>query len=65
MPGLSSSGEQGLLWSCGVRASRDGEQGLWSASSVVVVHGLSCSTARGILPDQRLNPCPLYFKVDS
>ena len=26
--------------------------------SVVVVHGLSCSTACGIFPDQGLNWCP-------
>ena len=29
-------------------------------ASVVVAHGLSCSTACGIFPDQGSNPCPLH-----
>ena len=33
--------------------------------SVVVVHGLSCSAACGIFPDQGSNPCPLHWQVDS
>ena len=28
-------------------------------------HGPSCSTARGILPDQGSNPCPLHRQADS
>ena len=39
--------------------------GLQSAGSVVVAHGLSCSAACGIVPDQGLNPCPLQWQVDS
>ena len=39
--------------------------GLQSADSVVVVHGLSCSTARGIFPDHGLDPCLLHWQVDS
>ena len=35
------------------------------AGSVVVAHGPSCSTARGILPDQGSNPCPLHWQADS
>ena len=35
------------------------------AGSVVVVHGLSCSAACGILPDQGSNPCPLHWQADS
>ena len=30
------------------------------AGSVVVAHGPSCPAARGILPDQGSNPCPLH-----
>ena len=30
------------------------------AGSAVVAHGPSCSAARGILPDQGSNPCPLH-----
>ena len=30
------------------------------AGSVIVAHGPSCSAARGILPDQSSNPCPLH-----
>ena len=36
-----------------------------AASSVVVAHGLSCSVACGILPDQGSNPCPLNWQADS
>ena len=32
---------------------------------VVVAHGLSCSEACGIFPDQGLNPYPLHCKTDS
>ena len=39
--------------------------GFQSASSVVVVHRLSCSAACGIFPDQGTNPCPLHWQVDS
>ena len=28
-------------------------------------HGLSCSRACGIFPDQRSNPCPLHWQADS
>ena len=35
------------------------------ASSVVVAHGLSCSAACGIPPDQGPNPCPLHWQADS
>ena len=35
------------------------------AGSVIVAHGPSCSTARGIFPDQGSNPCPLHWQVDS
>ena len=44
-----------LLWSTGSR----------HAGSVVVVHGLSCSVACGIFPDQGSNPCPLHWQADS
>ena len=42
--------------------------GLWvpkRAVSVVAMHGLSCSMACGIFPDQRSNWCLLYCQVDS
>ena len=32
---------------------------------IVVVTGLGCSSARGILPDQGLNPCFLRWQEDS
>ena len=35
------------------------------AGSAIVVHGPSCSTACGILPDQGSNPCPLHWQADS
>ena len=36
-----------------------------SAGSVVVAHGLGCSVARGIFPDQGLNLCLLHWQADS
>ena len=38
---------------------------LWHAGSVVVAHGLSCSTACGIFLDQGSNPCPLHWQAYS
>ena len=35
------------------------------AGSVVVAHGLSCSAACGIFPDQGLNPFSLHWQADS
>ena len=44
-----------LLWSTGSK----------HLGSVVVAHGLSCSGACGIFPDQGSNPCPLRWQPDS
>ena len=33
--------------------------------SIAVAHRLSCSVARGMFLDQRLNPCPLRWQADS
>ena len=30
-----------------------------------MVHGLSCSAACGIFPDEGSNPCPLHWQADS
>ena len=30
-----------------------------------MAHGLSCSAACGIFPDQGTNPCPLHWQADS
>ena len=30
-----------------------------------MAHGLSCSVACGIFPDQGLNPCALHWQADS
>ena len=35
------------------------------AGSVIVAHGLSCSAACGIFPDQASSPCPLHWQADS
>ena len=35
------------------------------AGSVIVAHGLSCSAACGIFPDQGSNPCLLHWQADS
>ena len=60
-----------LLLSCGgaralgMQASAAAAPRLQSTGSAVVAHGLSCSAARGIFPDQGLNPCLLHWQVDS
>ena len=63
---LHSSGSRCTGFSgCGARAPVVVARGLWSAGSVVVGHGLSCSTACGIFPDQESNSCPLHWQADS
>ena len=73
--------EWGLLCSCDERASHCGgffccgaqalegmgfSCGTWLLSAgLIVAHGLSCSRACGILPDQGSNPCPLHWQADS
>ena len=68
---FSSCGKQGLLIVAlrGLRiavSSLIAEHRLLGArASVVVAHGLSCSAACGIYPDQGSNPCPLHCQTDS
>ena len=59
--GLQAHGLQ-QLWHMGSAVVARGPQ---SAGSVVVAHGLSCSAACGIFPDQGSNPCPLHWQADS
>ena len=42
-----------------------GPQLLQHPGLAVAAHGLSCSMACGIFPDQGLNPCPLHWQADS
>ena len=49
----------------GAQASVVTAPGLQSTGSVAVAHGLSCSAARGIFPDQGSNPYLLHWQVDS
>ena len=58
---FSSCGERGLLFMRCAAFAR--ALGVWA--SVVVAHGLSCSAACGIFPDQRSNPRPLHWQADS
>ena len=40
--------------------------GVWaSVARAQQAHGLSCSVACGIFPDQGSNPCPLHWQADS
>ena len=55
-------------WCAGLSLSRPlplRSTGSRRAGSVVVAHGLSCSAACGIFPDQGSNPCPLHWQADS
>ena len=55
---LQSTGSRRLGFrSCGSRALEH--------RLSVVAHGLSCSVACGIFPDQGSNPCPLHWQADS
>ena len=62
---FSSCGEQGPLFIAVRRPLPLQSTGSRRAGSVVVAHGLSCSTACGIFPDQGSNPCPLHWQADS
>ena len=79
MCGLSLAAVSGATLGCGVRASHMagspvGHGGLccgaqqaplWGAGSIVVAHGLSGSTPRGIFPDQGSNLGLLLWQADS
>ena len=63
-----------LSWSMGSRVHRLRQlwymgsaavPGLQRAGSIVLVHRLSCSVARGIFPDPGSNPCLLHWQADS
>ena len=58
--GVSCSGAQTL----GARASVVAAPGPQSTGSVAVAHGLSCSTAYGILSDQGSNPGLLHWQAN-
>ena len=60
--GHSSSRRAGLSLSRPLPLRSTGSR---RSGSVIVVHGPSCSTACGILPDQGSNPCPLHWQADS
>ena len=61
---FSSSGEWGLLSSCG-HFFCCGARALERVRSVAVVPGLRCPEARGIFLDQGSNPRALHWQVDS
>ena len=64
---VAVSGSYSLLWCAGfslqwlllLRSTGSRRTGS------VVVHGLSCSVARGMFLDQGSNLCPLHWQVDS
>ena len=62
---FSSCGKWGLPCNCGEWASHCSEFYCGVQASIVVAHGLSCSDACGIFPDQGFNPCLLHWQVDS
>ena len=71
MRGLSlvaASGGHSSSWCAGLSLSWPlllRSTGSRRAGSVVVAHGLSCSVACGIFPDQGSNPCSLHWQADS
>ena len=63
---FSTCSRLGLLSGCGAWASHSsGFSCFRTRALVVVARGLSCSSARGIFPDQGSNPCPLHWQVAS
>ena len=65
---VAASGGHSSLRCAGLSLSRPlllRSTGSRRAGSVVVAHGLRCSTACGIFPDQGSNPCPLHWQADS
>ena len=62
---FSSCGERGPLFIAVRGPLTLRSTGSRRASSVVVAHGLSCSAACGIFPDQGSNPVPLHWQADS
>ena len=65
----SNSGERGFsscrAWGSHRDFSYCRAQDPGHSGSAVVGHKLSCSAARGILPDQRWNPWPLHWQADA
>ena len=65
---VAASGGHSSSWCTGLPLSRPlllRSTGSRRAGPVIVAHGPSCSAARGILPDQGSNPCPLHWQADS
>ena len=67
---FSSCGERGPLFIAvrgplTIAASPVAEHRLQTRRLSNVAHGPSCSTVRGILPDQGPNPCALHWQADS
>ena len=62
---LQSTGSRVWASTAAVQGSRSVAHSFQSTGSTVGVHGLSCSAARGIFPDQGLNLCLLHWLVDS
>ena len=68
---FSGCSKQRLLCSCGAWVSHFsgfscfGVLALDMQAPIVVAHGLSCSNAHGIFPDQGLNLCLLHLQVGS
>ena len=65
---VAASGDHSSSWCEGLSLSWPlllRSTGSRCAGSVVVAHGLSCSAACGIFPDQGTNPCPLHWQADS
>ena len=64
---VSTSRGYSLVVVCGLltaMASLVAEHGLWGTGSTAVAHRLSCPQARGIFPDQGLNPGPQHWQAD-
>ena len=68
--GYSPGEGRGFLTAMASLAVEHGLQDLWAQSfwlpgSAVMVLGLSCSEACGIILDEGCNPCPLHWRADS
>lgn len=58
----SRAGEPQYLWPVGSVLAAPGP---WSTGSIVMAHGLSCSAAWGLFPEQQWKPCLPRWQADS
>ena len=65
LPCSARASQRGGFSCCGTKASVDRLQQWQHADTAAAVHGLRGPMARGLSPEQGLDPCPLHWQADS